>query len=486
MNGRVYDYNLGRFLSVDPFIQAPGNSQSMNPYSYIMNNPLSGTDPSGYEAKVGTRIERERGKREMTVDKNAEVIKGKDGKVYVDVGNGEVQQIKAIESNGSTYSGSSLGNALDKAGGSNPDIGGQPSTNGSNVAQLGGNAGQSNSSNCGIACEVAPSQDEYEQTTNAEKGKSVTTVSRSSFERYLDNSWYMLRRPFRSWDNFASEVLRNLEALPPAVAAAGKAPSLFSGMLGSMFRGGCSFSEDTLVSTPDGYKPISELKEGDLVYARDDKTGEYGIKPINAVFVEKHDEVIELGFDTGFFIDEEVTTTAEHPFMVLGKGWTPAGELKSGDLIETLDGKFVKLEDFLIVKETQLAYNFEIDEFHTYSVTESELWVHNTCVDDVIKNLRKLKPELCKHGQCNLFAEAAMRALKGAGISGLKVRTQAKNPRLNASIYFDGKSVGDNGFHEWIEVNGKIFDNNVSGVPVKEYLKRMRSTTEMDYKIIEF
>lgn len=50
MNGRAYDYNLGRFLSVDPFIQEPGNSQSMNPYSYIMNNPLAGTDPSGYRA----------------------------------------------------------------------------------------------------------------------------------------------------------------------------------------------------------------------------------------------------------------------------------------------------------------------------------------------------------------------------------------------------------------------------------------------------
>ncbi|WP_086932711.1 RHS repeat-associated core domain-containing protein [Agarilytica rhodophyticola] len=48
MNGQGYDYNLGRFLSVDPIIQAPGNSQSLNPYSYIMNNPLSGTDPTGY------------------------------------------------------------------------------------------------------------------------------------------------------------------------------------------------------------------------------------------------------------------------------------------------------------------------------------------------------------------------------------------------------------------------------------------------------
>jgi RHS repeat-associated protein len=48
MNGRVYDYNLGRFLSVDPFIQFVGNSQGINPYSYIMNNPLAGTDPTGY------------------------------------------------------------------------------------------------------------------------------------------------------------------------------------------------------------------------------------------------------------------------------------------------------------------------------------------------------------------------------------------------------------------------------------------------------
>jgi len=50
MNGRAYDYNLGRFYGVDPFIQFPSNSQSLNPYSYLMNNPLAGTDPTGYAA----------------------------------------------------------------------------------------------------------------------------------------------------------------------------------------------------------------------------------------------------------------------------------------------------------------------------------------------------------------------------------------------------------------------------------------------------
>jgi RHS repeat-associated protein len=47
MNGRMYDFNNGRFLSVDPFIQGT-TSQAINPYSYIQNNPLSGTDPTGY------------------------------------------------------------------------------------------------------------------------------------------------------------------------------------------------------------------------------------------------------------------------------------------------------------------------------------------------------------------------------------------------------------------------------------------------------
>jgi RHS repeat-associated protein len=48
MNGRIYDYRLGRFLSVDPLIGSPLNTQSINPYSYGGNNPLSGVDPTGY------------------------------------------------------------------------------------------------------------------------------------------------------------------------------------------------------------------------------------------------------------------------------------------------------------------------------------------------------------------------------------------------------------------------------------------------------
>ncbi|MBE0679486.1 MAG: hypothetical protein IH592_12055, partial [Bacteroidales bacterium] len=44
----MYDPVLGRFLSVDPVVQAPDNSQSLYAYSYCVNNPLKYSDPSGY------------------------------------------------------------------------------------------------------------------------------------------------------------------------------------------------------------------------------------------------------------------------------------------------------------------------------------------------------------------------------------------------------------------------------------------------------
>jgi RHS repeat-associated protein len=47
MNGRMYDPILGRFLSPDPYVQAPAFSQSFNRYSYCLNNPLKYTDPNG-------------------------------------------------------------------------------------------------------------------------------------------------------------------------------------------------------------------------------------------------------------------------------------------------------------------------------------------------------------------------------------------------------------------------------------------------------
>lgn len=47
MNARLYDPIVGRFVQPDPLIQSPGNAQSWNAYTYVLNNPHKYTDPTG-------------------------------------------------------------------------------------------------------------------------------------------------------------------------------------------------------------------------------------------------------------------------------------------------------------------------------------------------------------------------------------------------------------------------------------------------------
>jgi RHS repeat-associated protein len=57
MNGRIYDPVLGRFLSADPNVDGVSDAQGYNRYSYVGNNPLGATDPSGFfSLKDGLKI----------------------------------------------------------------------------------------------------------------------------------------------------------------------------------------------------------------------------------------------------------------------------------------------------------------------------------------------------------------------------------------------------------------------------------------------
>lgn len=48
MRGRIYDPLTARFLTPDPIVENLGNAQTLNPYSYVRNNPLTRIDPSGF------------------------------------------------------------------------------------------------------------------------------------------------------------------------------------------------------------------------------------------------------------------------------------------------------------------------------------------------------------------------------------------------------------------------------------------------------
>ncbi|MDA1097154.1 MAG: RHS repeat-associated core domain-containing protein, partial [Chloroflexi bacterium] len=55
-NARYYDSGLGRFISADTVVPGIGNPQAWNRYSYVLNNPLRYTDPSGHYSAEDTLL----------------------------------------------------------------------------------------------------------------------------------------------------------------------------------------------------------------------------------------------------------------------------------------------------------------------------------------------------------------------------------------------------------------------------------------------
>ena len=52
MGARMYDPELGRWISPDTIIPQPENPQSLNRYSYVNNRPLVATDPTGHDLMI--------------------------------------------------------------------------------------------------------------------------------------------------------------------------------------------------------------------------------------------------------------------------------------------------------------------------------------------------------------------------------------------------------------------------------------------------
>ena len=103
---------------------------------------------------------------------------------------------------------------------------------------------------------------------------------------------------------------------------------------------------------------------------------EKALKKVNKIFVRETDSIIRLSIN-----GEKIETTEEHPFYVEGRGWTEASSLKEGDEVRTADGSVAAVEatESIKLSEPVKVYNFEVEDFHTYYVSEQKVLVHNTC-----------------------------------------------------------------------------------------------------------
>jgi len=126
------------------------------------------------------------------------------------------------------------------------------------------------------------------------------------------------------------------------------------------------------------WRRIDEITTDDEVLSRDehDPSGPLVWKKVEETF-ERVGLVLEL--EVG---GRTIGTTAEHPFYVLGKGWTAAGELKPGDRIVGLDPReSVSVTALRLTGRQEKLYNLRVADYHTYFVGDSAwafaLWAHN-------------------------------------------------------------------------------------------------------------
>lgn len=134
------------------------------------------------------------------------------------------------------------------------------------------------------------------------------------------------------------------------------------------------FVKGTLIATEEGYVPIEEIRENDLVYSENPETGEKELKRVEHAFSRQTNEFIHIQVD-----GQNITTTAEHPFWLPQVGWTDAGDLRAGDKLVLRSGEYVIIEKIQheMLETPTTVYNFEVEGFHTYYVTDSEILVHN-------------------------------------------------------------------------------------------------------------
>jgi Pretoxin HINT domain len=136
------------------------------------------------------------------------------------------------------------------------------------------------------------------------------------------------------------------------------------------------FVAGTEIQTLDGTKNIEDIHVGDWVLSDDPNTvGDIEYKQVLNTFVKQTSNLVDIYID-----GEMITTTEEHPFWVPDVGWVAAKDLHAGSLLQTKYESWLDVDRVVKHSDTATVYNFEVEGFHTYFVSDLGLLVHNTCV----------------------------------------------------------------------------------------------------------
>lgn len=131
------------------------------------------------------------------------------------------------------------------------------------------------------------------------------------------------------------------------------------------------FPAGTKVWTESGVRNIETVKAGDRVLSQDPETGELAYRVVLNTTSRPDAELLKLQLT-----DETITASIGHPFWVNKRGWQMTKELKSGDVLHTLDG-CVELQQAERLPGKATVYNLVVADWNTFFVGLSGVLVHD-------------------------------------------------------------------------------------------------------------
>ena len=135
------------------------------------------------------------------------------------------------------------------------------------------------------------------------------------------------------------------------------------------------FVAGTLVLTASGLVAIENIKPGDMVYAADAETLEVSTKQVLETYIRETSSLVHLTIN-----GENIISTYDHPYYVKDKGFVSAEALWIGAELIDKNGNVVLVEQLYrenLGDESVKVYNFQVEDYHTYFVSENCILVHN-------------------------------------------------------------------------------------------------------------
>ena len=166
------------------------------------------------------------------------------------------------------------------------------------------------------------------------------------------------------------------------------------------------FIAGTIVLAGVGKVAIETLEVGDYVWAWDEETGDVRLKLVVETYVNETDELTHVWVN-----GEEITTTPGHPFYSPIKGWTDAAKLRAGDILVLVNGEYVVVEKVQheLLESPVKVYNFQVENYHTYYVSDNGVLVHNTCKPDyATKDTVNLSSKMNSEGHARSVARTKL------------------------------------------------------------------------------